>query len=64
MGDAESGDKPGAEACQAEEEEEDDDGIFSPVRIPGEEDQAQTVDYSVSYLRNSVQIIQIFCAVS
>lgn len=36
VGDAESGDKPGAEACQAEEEEEeDDDGIFSPVRIPG-----------------------------
>uniref|UniRef100_A0A3Q0RMI1 Sodium/calcium exchanger membrane region domain-containing protein n=1 Tax=Amphilophus citrinellus TaxID=61819 RepID=A0A3Q0RMI1_AMPCI len=32
--DAESGDKPGAEACQQEEEEEDEDGIFSPVRIP------------------------------
>lgn len=35
IGDTESGDKPGAEVCQAEEEEEDDDGIFSPVRIPG-----------------------------
>ncbi|XP_059208363.1 sodium/potassium/calcium exchanger 3-like [Centropristis striata] len=34
-GDAESGDKPGAKVGQAEEEEEDDDGIFSPVRIPG-----------------------------
>ncbi|XP_034539396.1 sodium/potassium/calcium exchanger 3-like [Notolabrus celidotus] len=33
--DTESGDKPGAEACQAEEEEDDEDGIFSPVRIPG-----------------------------
>ncbi|XP_042355627.1 sodium/potassium/calcium exchanger 3-like [Plectropomus leopardus] len=34
VGDAESGDKTGAEAGQAEEEE-DDDGIFSPMRIPG-----------------------------
>ncbi|XP_041864772.1 sodium/potassium/calcium exchanger 3 [Melanotaenia boesemani] len=33
--DAESGDKPGAEVCRPEEEEEDDDGIFSPMRIPG-----------------------------
>ncbi|XP_040907716.1 sodium/potassium/calcium exchanger 3 isoform X1 [Toxotes jaculatrix] len=35
MGDAELGDKPGVEVCQPEEEEEDEDGIFSPVRIPG-----------------------------
>lgn len=35
IGDAESGDKPGVEACQPEEEEEDEDGIFSPIRIPG-----------------------------
>uniref|UniRef100_A0A672FU18 Sodium/calcium exchanger membrane region domain-containing protein n=1 Tax=Salarias fasciatus TaxID=181472 RepID=A0A672FU18_SALFA len=34
VADAESGDKPGAEAGQPEEEEEDDYGIFSPVRIP------------------------------
>ncbi|KAM3601475.1 uncharacterized protein V6R79_013439 [Siganus canaliculatus] len=34
IGDAESGDKPGAEACQPEEEEDDDDGPFSPVHIP------------------------------
>lgn len=34
VADAESGDKPGAEACQPEEEEEDDYGIFHPVRIP------------------------------
>ena len=40
IGDAESGDKPGAELCQPEEEEDDEDGIFSPVRIPGEEDPA------------------------
>lgn len=40
MGDVESGDKPGIEVCQPEEEEEE-DGIFSPVRIPGEEDQQQ-----------------------
>uniref|UniRef100_UPI0037E8EFD9 sodium/potassium/calcium exchanger 3 n=1 Tax=Semicossyphus pulcher TaxID=241346 RepID=UPI0037E8EFD9 len=33
VGDAESGDKQ--EVCQAEEEEDDEDGIFSPVRIPG-----------------------------
>lgn len=33
VGDAESGDKPGVEVGQ--EEEDDDDGIFSPVRIPG-----------------------------
>lgn len=32
--DAESGGNPGAQMCQAEEEE-DEDGIFSPVRIPG-----------------------------
>ncbi len=36
MGDAESGEKPGVEVCQPEEEEDDEDGIFSPVRIPGE----------------------------
>ncbi|KAM9348460.1 sodium/potassium/calcium exchanger 3 [Symphorus nematophorus] len=35
VGDAESGDKPGAEVSQPEEEEDDEDGIFSPVRIPG-----------------------------
>lgn len=35
--DTELGDKPGDEACQVEEEEDDEDGIFSPVRIPGEE---------------------------
>ncbi|XP_018546835.1 sodium/potassium/calcium exchanger 3 isoform X2 [Lates calcarifer] len=35
IGDAESGDKPGVEVCQPEEEEGDEDGIFSPVRIPG-----------------------------
>lgn len=40
VGDAESGDKPGGEACQPEEEEDDEDGIFSPVRIPGEEEPA------------------------
>lgn len=41
IGDVESGDKPGAESCQPEEEEDDDeDGIFSPVHIPGEEDPA------------------------
>lgn len=34
IGDAESGDKPGVEVCQAEDEEDDEDGIFSPVRIP------------------------------
>ncbi|CAI5643788.1 sodium/potassium/calcium exchanger 3 [Oreochromis niloticus] len=34
MVDTESGDKPGAEVCQQEEEDEDEDGIFSPVRIP------------------------------
>ncbi|KAM4544590.1 sodium/potassium/calcium exchanger 3-like isoform 2-T2 [Odontesthes bonariensis] len=33
--DAESGDKPGVEVCQPDEEEDDEDGIFSPVRIPG-----------------------------
>ncbi|XP_074466225.1 sodium/potassium/calcium exchanger 3 [Sebastes fasciatus] len=35
IGDAESGDKPGLEVCQTEEEEEDDHDIFNPVRIPG-----------------------------
>lgn len=36
VGDAESGEKSGAEACQPEEEdEEDEDGAFNPVRIPG-----------------------------
>lgn len=35
MGETESGDKPGAEVCQPEEEEDDEDGIFSPIRIPG-----------------------------
>ncbi|XP_044226844.1 sodium/potassium/calcium exchanger 3 [Thunnus albacares] len=35
IGDAESGDKPGVELSQPEEEEDDEDGIFSPVRIPG-----------------------------
>lgn len=37
--DTESVEKPGVDACRTEEEEEDDDGIFNPVRIPGEEDQ-------------------------
>lgn len=37
---AEPGDKPGAGGGQPEEEEDDEDGIFSPVRIPGEEDWA------------------------
>lgn len=37
--DMESGDKLGVEVCQPEEED-DKDGIFSPVRIPGEEDPA------------------------
>ncbi|XP_030293222.1 sodium/potassium/calcium exchanger 3 [Sparus aurata] len=32
---AEPGDKPGAGGGQPEEEEDDEDGIFSPVRIPG-----------------------------
>ncbi|XP_045896057.1 sodium/potassium/calcium exchanger 3-like isoform X2 [Micropterus dolomieu] len=35
LGDAESRDKPGVEVCQQEGEEDDEDGIFSPVRIPG-----------------------------
>ncbi|XP_022067961.1 sodium/potassium/calcium exchanger 3-like isoform X1 [Acanthochromis polyacanthus] len=35
IGDLESGDKPGTDVCQPEEEEDDEDGIFSPVRIPG-----------------------------
>ncbi|XP_030010306.1 sodium/potassium/calcium exchanger 3 isoform X2 [Sphaeramia orbicularis] len=36
IGDAESGEKPGAEVCQPEDEdEEDEDGVFNPVRIPG-----------------------------
>ncbi|KAK2828545.1 hypothetical protein Q5P01_019579 [Channa striata] len=35
IGDAESGDKPGVEICQPEEEDDDEDGIFSPIRIPG-----------------------------
>ncbi|XP_053187447.1 sodium/potassium/calcium exchanger 3-like [Scomber japonicus] len=35
IGDVESGDKLGAESCQPEEEDDDEDGIFSPVRIPG-----------------------------
>uniref|UniRef100_A0A8C4D943 Sodium/calcium exchanger membrane region domain-containing protein n=1 Tax=Dicentrarchus labrax TaxID=13489 RepID=A0A8C4D943_DICLA len=35
IGDADSGDKPGVEVCQPEEED-DEDGIFSPVRIPGD----------------------------
>ncbi|KAF7665546.1 hypothetical protein LDENG_00139670 [Lucifuga dentata] len=35
-GDAESGETPGVKGCQPDEEEEDDeDGVFSPVRIPG-----------------------------
>ncbi|XP_076606823.1 sodium/potassium/calcium exchanger 3-like isoform X2 [Chaetodon auriga] len=34
-GDTETGDKLGVEASQPEEEEDDEDGIFSPVRIPG-----------------------------
>uniref|UniRef100_A0A087XYM1 Sodium/calcium exchanger membrane region domain-containing protein n=1 Tax=Poecilia formosa TaxID=48698 RepID=A0A087XYM1_POEFO len=33
--DAESGDKPGAEADRPEEEDDDEDGIFNPVRMPG-----------------------------
>ncbi|XP_017287408.1 sodium/potassium/calcium exchanger 3 [Kryptolebias marmoratus] len=33
--DEESGNKPGAEASRPEEEEEDEDGVFSPVRMPG-----------------------------
>lgn len=37
VGDVESGDKPGNEACHPEEED-DEDGIFSPVRIPGDKD--------------------------
>ncbi|XP_068572336.1 sodium/potassium/calcium exchanger 3 [Cebidichthys violaceus] len=35
IGDTEPGDKPGVEVVQTEEEEGDDNGIFSPVRIPG-----------------------------
>ncbi|XP_070699187.1 sodium/potassium/calcium exchanger 3 [Pempheris klunzingeri] len=35
IGDTESGDKPGVEVCQPEEEDDDEDGMFSPVRIPG-----------------------------
>ncbi|CAK6953732.1 sodium/potassium/calcium exchanger 3-like [Scomber scombrus] len=35
IGDVVSGDKPGAESCQPEEDDDDEDGIFSPVRIPG-----------------------------
>lgn len=36
VGDAEKGEKPGAEVCQRDEEdEEDEDGVFNPVRIPG-----------------------------
>ncbi|KAM9847238.1 sodium/potassium/calcium exchanger 3 [Aulostomus maculatus] len=35
IGDVESGDKPGMEVGQPEEEEDDEDEIFSPVRIPG-----------------------------
>lgn len=42
MEDMESGDKLGVEVRQPEEEDNK-DGIFSPVRIPGEEDPAQTV---------------------
>lgn len=38
MQDTESVEKPGVE----EEGEEDEDGIFNPVRIPGEEDQAES----------------------
>lgn len=34
--DAESGGIPGVQTSQAEEEEDDEDGIFSPVRIPGD----------------------------
>uniref|UniRef100_A0AAQ6A6T3 Sodium/calcium exchanger membrane region domain-containing protein n=1 Tax=Amphiprion ocellaris TaxID=80972 RepID=A0AAQ6A6T3_AMPOC len=36
IGDVESGDKPGTDVCHPEEEEDDEDGLFSPVRIPGE----------------------------
>ncbi|XP_014840565.1 PREDICTED: sodium/potassium/calcium exchanger 3-like [Poecilia mexicana] len=35
IGDAESGDKPGAEGGRPEEEDDDEDGIFNPVRMPG-----------------------------
>lgn len=42
VGDTESGDKLGLEVCQPEEED-DGDTIFSPVRIPGEEDPALSV---------------------
>ncbi|KAF3705972.1 Sodium/potassium/calcium exchanger 3 [Channa argus] len=35
IGEAESAEKPGVEICQPEEEEDDEDGIFSPIRIPG-----------------------------
>lgn len=39
IGEAESVEKPGMEVSQPEEEEENpEDGIFSPVRIPGEDD--------------------------
>uniref|UniRef100_A0A3Q3CF23 Sodium/potassium/calcium exchanger 3-like n=1 Tax=Haplochromis burtoni TaxID=8153 RepID=A0A3Q3CF23_HAPBU len=34
MVNTESGDKPGTEVCQQEDEDDDEDGIFSPVRIP------------------------------
>lgn len=37
VGDVESGDKPGGGACLPEEEDDDEDGIFNPLRIPGEE---------------------------
>ncbi|XP_029029445.1 sodium/potassium/calcium exchanger 3 [Betta splendens] len=35
IGDTESREKPGVAVSQPEEEEEDEDGIFSPIRIPG-----------------------------
>lgn len=40
IGATESGDKPGVESGLTEEEEEEEENhrIFSPVRIPGEED--------------------------
>lgn len=37
-GDAESGDNPDGKVCQPPEEDDDEDGIFSPVRIPSEDD--------------------------
>lgn len=35
--DAEPGGNRGVQMCQAEEEEDDEGGIFSPIRVPGED---------------------------